>query len=107
MFSGMYSIEPNSEEHDRAKEHDPLQPETTKVGDKEGHSDMARGNKNFNLLEELVSRVQDLETTIKDLESANTNDIPMPLLSDNASQAEIIEAVNRLIKLTLTYERLK
>lgn len=64
-------------------------------------------NKNNIHVNELLVKVQDLESRLPiDIES-NSNEVPIRLLSSSATLTDVISAVNELIKRDLTKNRVE
>jgi len=57
-------------------------------------------------IEELFSRVQDLENSMPIPTPLNTNDVPIKLLGGSATLSDVISTVNELIKRDLKRSRL-
>ena len=65
------------------------------------------GGKNTFYKAEFEARVQDLESKQTPNQELSSNNVPMAFLSSSATLADVISAVNELIKRDLTRSRVK
>ncbi len=56
---------------------------------------------------EMVTRMQDMEFRVPRFRPPTTDDVPIPLLADDADLAQVIKVINELIKRDLTLKKVK
>ena len=106
MFTGLESVGSNqnySETEADTKER--MENEDSAFGDQNGT--VAHGRTETNAVEEIMTRIQDIENKLPEFEPRNANDVPIAFLSDTATLQEVIKVVNKLIKRDLTVYRIK
>jgi len=74
----------------------------------EGMHKQVQENSTFNKdMEELKSRLSELEDNMPEFKGANSWDVPIPLLKSTATLADAISAINKLIQRTTRQDRVK